>query len=64
MKPFEQHGKLSALGRGQGCQETLLLFVQDPHGRGLGRAAGVGGVNEECPPVAGMALPRHVSLVF
>ena len=64
MKPGEQCGELPSFGGGQGCQEAALLLVQDSHGRGLGGAAGVGGVDEERPPVAGMALPRHESLVF
>ena len=64
VKSHEQSGKLCAFGGGQGCQETALLFVQDPHGRGLGGPAGVGRVNEERPPVAGMALPCHVSLLL
>ena len=64
VKSREQSGELSAFGGGEGCQEAALLFVQDPHGRGLGGAAGVGRVNEERPPVAGMALPCHVSLVL
>src|SRR5450755_1557420 len=42
---LEQGGKLCAFGGGQGCQETALLFVQDPHGRDLGGAAGVGRVD-------------------
>ena len=64
MEPGEQISKLPAFGLGQRGQETALLFVQDPHGRNLGGAAGVGRVNEECPPVAGMALACHVSPFF
>lgn len=44
-EPLKQGGKLCAFGGGQGCQETALLFVQDPHGRDLGAAAGVGRVD-------------------
>jgi hypothetical protein len=64
VKSHKQSGKLSAFGGGQGCQETALLFVQDPHRRDLGGPAGVGRVNEERPPVTGMALACHVSLVL
>jgi len=57
-------GELPAFGEGQGCQEAALLIVQDPHGRGLGGVAGVGWVDQEHPPVAGMALPCPVALVL
>ena len=54
--------QLPAFGGGQRGQDTALLFVQYPNGRDLGGPAGVGRVNQECPPVARMALPCHVSL--
>src|SRR6516162_947104 len=64
VESFEQDGELSAFGRGQRGQETLLLFVEYAYGVDLGGAAGAGGMNEERPPVAGMALTCHVSLVL
>lgn len=48
VEPLEQGGELSAFVSSQGCQEAALLFVEDSHGRGLGGAAGVGGVDKEC----------------
>jgi hypothetical protein len=46
VEPREQSSKLAAFGVGQRGQETALLLVQDPHGRNLGGATGVGRVNE------------------